>query len=83
MCLDKHSLIYEIYLRSQRSLFLKLAKEILLLLTIIRYLGAKAGYKLYGGQNLYEQPLIDQWLNLIQSDFDACAIAINLYLEGK
>lgn len=51
--------------------------------TIIRYLGAKAGYKLYGGDNLYERALIDQWLDLTQCDFDTCAIAINLYLDGK
>lgn len=32
---------------------------------------------------MYERALIDQWLDLTQCDFDTCAIAINLYLDGK
>ena len=38
---------------------------------------------MYGGDNLYERALVDQWLDITQNQFDTCAIAINLYLDGK
>lgn len=38
---------------------------------------------MYGGENLYERAIIDQWLDLTVCDFDTCSIAVNVFLDGK
>lgn len=37
--------------------------------TIIRYLANVAGGKLYGGDNLHQKALVDQWLDITTCDF--------------
>lgn len=51
--------------------------------TIIRFLAASSDYRLYAKDNPYQQALIDQWLDLLQCDFDTCSVALNVYLDGK
>lgn len=45
-------------------------------------MAGKAENRLYGS-NEHERALIDQWLDLTVCDFDTCAVAINIYLDGK
>lgn len=50
--------------------------------TIVRYLANTQG-KLYGGQNIHNQSLVDQWLDLSLNEFEAAVSAIVVARDGK
>lgn len=50
--------------------------------TIIRYLANTQG-KLYGGKNIHNQSLIDQWLDVSVCDFEAAVSAVVVAKDGK
>lgn len=50
--------------------------------TIIRYLAASSGNKLYGA-DLYQRGLVDQWLDITTCDFEAAVAAVAIAREGR
>lgn len=50
--------------------------------TIVRYLANSQG-KLYGGENLHNKALIDQWLDISACDFEAAVAAIVIARDGR
>ena len=51
--------------------------------TIIRYLAASNGNKLYGGENLHHRALVDQWLDITTCDFDSAVAAVAIAKDGR
>jgi glutathione S-transferase/translation elongation factor EF-1beta len=51
--------------------------------TIIRYLAASNGNKLYGGDNLYHRALVDQWLDITTCDFETAVAAVAILKDGR
>lgn len=50
--------------------------------TIVRYLANSQG-KLYGGNNIHNQTLIDQWLDVSVCDLEAAVAAVSVATHGK
>ncbi len=50
--------------------------------TIVRYLANSQG-KLYGGDNLHNKALIDQWLDVSACDFEAAVAAVVIARDGR
>lgn len=50
--------------------------------TIVRYLGNSQG-KLYGGDNLHNKTLIDQWLDITVCDLEAAVAAVAVAANGQ
>ncbi len=51
--------------------------------TIVRYLANTKGGELYGGDNLHNKALVDQWLDVVACDLEAAVAAIIVARDGK
>lgn len=51
--------------------------------TIIRFLAASNGNKLYGGEDLLLRAQIDQWLDITTCDFEAAVAAVAIARDGR
>lgn len=51
--------------------------------TILRYLASSFKKGLYGGDSLFTQSLVDQWLDLITCDFEPAVRGISRHQQGE
>jgi glutathione S-transferase len=51
--------------------------------SIVRYLGSISQNQLYGGENAHNQALVDQWLDIINCDFEPAVAAISVVKDGR